>query len=37
MPPYCITDSELSLTHTVLEEFAAQITRHGISSLDTDS
>ena len=34
MPPYCITDSELSHAHSLLEEFAAQLTRHGLSSLE---
>lgn len=33
MPPYCVTDSELNLVHTVIDEFAARVTRHGISSL----
>jgi adenosylmethionine-8-amino-7-oxononanoate aminotransferase len=37
MPPYCITDSELSHTHTLLEEFAAHVARHGISSLHAAS
>ncbi len=33
MPPYCVTDSELNQAHTLLEEFVAQVTRQGISSL----
>jgi adenosylmethionine-8-amino-7-oxononanoate aminotransferase len=33
MPPYCVTDNELKQAHTLIEEFAAQVTRHGISSL----
>ena len=33
MPPYCVTDSELNHAHTLIEEFAARVTRHGISSL----
>jgi adenosylmethionine-8-amino-7-oxononanoate aminotransferase len=33
MPPYCVTDSELNHAHTLMEEFAAQVARQGISSL----